>query len=243
MLYMLHTSQPATPAVSLDEANEFLHLIGSSPDRAELFEAMLDRRADREVYEAVKKEAQAKNEWPRHPRGALTSRRRYHALEVVGPNLRDLNRGAAPCGIFVTVAKFNGERAEYENGNTGAPLRLATSVARWDRVAVDIDDKDLAPEQRRAKREDLLAKLAKEGASPSAVVITSDEKSHLWWALETPLDPAAGNELMKFIASALDADDAASLATQVLRIPGFVHWKAEPQPVRLDRANSSGREA
>ena len=238
------TSQPATPAVSLDEASEFLRLVGSSPDRAELFEAMLDRKADREAYEVIKAEARAKNQYPRHPRGALTNRRRYHAFEVVGPNLRDLNHpakdDAAPCGIFIAVAKFNGERVEYENGNTGAPLRLATSVVRWDRVAVDIDDKDLTPDQRRAKREDLLAKLAGEGASPSAVVLTSDEKSHFWWSLETPLDPAAGNDLMKFLASALDADGAASLMTQVLRLPGFVHWKAKPQAVRLDRANSSG---
>jgi hypothetical protein len=70
--------------------------------------------------------------------------------------------------------------------------------------------------------------------SPTAVVETSPGRSHLYWRLRTPVEPARAEVLNRRLALALGADPAGWDLSQLLRPPGTRNRKYEQSPaVRL----------
>ncbi len=127
------------------------------------------------------------------------------------PKLKYLNDEGA--GVFVTINKVV----------AGLP-RLAENVTGVRAVYADADK----PERAAAVAREII----KRGLRPSMVVQTSPGKFHFYWRTnDCPLDRF--KPLQRGVAAALGTDPSVCDLPRVMRLPGFMHRKGEPFPVRL----------
>lgn len=122
--------------------------------------------------------------------------------------LGELNAKGA--GVFVTVNATDGGGRKREN------------VTRVRALFADFDDP--APDTRERLRADDLP--------PSIIVESSPGKLHAYWQADG-LELTEFTALQKRVATAWGSDPSVNDLPRVLRLPGFLHNKGEPQPVRL----------
>lgn len=122
--------------------------------------------------------------------------------------LGELNAKGA--GIFVTVNATDGGGRKREN------------VTRVRALFADFDDP--APDTRERLRADDLP--------PSIIVESSPGKLHAYWQADG-LELTEFTALQKRVATAWGSDPSVNDLPRVLRLPGFLHNKGGPQPVRL----------
>jgi RepB DNA-primase from phage plasmid len=229
-------SRPATA-----ETQVFFDLMGVAPDELQCFETLLDRPDDKTRVSKEKSAAQAEGKRYRHPLGPLKDRQMYCTFRDAVSALWPANTNQkTPGGAFIAVATVEPIEGKWDDGSPRKIIRRAECVVGYDRIAVDLDRKDLNDADREAWLQDTLAKLAAQGVTPSATVRTSPGKAHLWWRLKERASFEKGLQATEFISWALGADPQAELPTQLLRLPGFTHNKGAPRRVLVDRPNSSG---
>lgn len=125
-------------------------------------------------------------------------------LEQLAPILEREN--AAGAGVYVVV---------NEGGQDGASIR---------RVRAVFADNDTPGEP--------LAKVMGCGLEPHLAVETSPGKWHAYWFVDDlPLEQFSGVQLA--IAQVFDTDANVHDLPRVMRLPGFLHTKGEPHPVRI----------
>lgn len=129
----------------------------------------------------------------------------YGPLEEHQDALADLNAEGA--GVFVAINQTDGKGRRKEN------------ITRVRALFVDLDGAPLEPV------------LADENP-PHVVVETSPGRWHAYWRVAdcglNQCEPALKSLIGKF-----GADPACSDRSRVMRLPGFVHQKAEPRLVRI----------
>lgn len=140
----------------------------------------------------------------------------HGTLAEQGESLRELNQQGA--GVFVTVNATDGNGRKREN-ITGVRALFA-----------DFDGPDAMKNADAAA-----AKLP-----PSIVVESSPGKRHLYWLVN---DVTLGEfeALMPLLIKAVGSDPAVKDVSRVLRLPGFMHNKGEPVPVKLLSADPALR--
>ncbi|AGK59917.1 hypothetical protein HYPDE_41243 [Hyphomicrobium denitrificans 1NES1] len=108
-------------------------------------------------------------------------------------------------GVFVTV-----------NETDGAGIK-AKNITRVRAVFADFDDglPDQFPLQ------------------PSMIVQTSPGKAQVYWLVEDDMAPAQFASIEARLVQTYNADKNAKDIARVLRVPGFMHTKGEPFPVKL----------
>ena len=122
--------------------------------------------------------------------------------------LGELNAKGA--GVFVTVNATDGGGRKREN------------VTRVRALFADFDDP--AP--------DTLERLRADDLPPSIIVESSHGKLHAYWPVDG-LELSEFTSLQKRVATAWGSDPSVNDLPRVLRLPGLMHNKGEPQPVRL----------
>lgn len=138
-------------------------------------------------------------------RGDAPAQVRHSSLDFLAASLGRTNQGGA--GVFVTV------------NETDLSGRKAENIKRVRAVFADLDGSPLAAVYQ--------CKL-----EPSMVVETSPGRFHAYWLVEgLPLNQFEG--VQRAIAARFDADKSCIDLPRVLRLPGFIHQKAEPFQVRI----------
>jgi hypothetical protein len=128
---------------------------------------------------------------------------RHGSLETHAHELANLNRGAA--GVFVTINATNGHG------------RKAEDVIRVRAVFVDLDGTPL-PETW--------------GVEPHLVVESSPGRFHAYWLVsDCPIERFT--PIQKAIATKFGGDPSVHDLPRVMRLPGFLHQKAEPFMTRI----------
>lgn len=119
-------------------------------------------------------------------------------------------------GVFVTVNETDGLG------------RKASNIQQVRALFVDFDDKEVLPEPH---------------LKPSIVVQSSENhKQHWYWLVgDCPLDKFS--EYQQRLASFYGSDAVVKDLSRVMRVPGFLHQKAEPKVVQLLDANGRVYEA
>ena len=114
-------------------------------------------------------------------------------------------------GIFVAVNRFNG------------PRRIAniSHVRAW---VVEIDG---------ASKREQVARVERSPVIPS-IVVESKRSLHLWWLAENATPETWNSIVRDRLKPFFGADPAATLLTQLLRVPNYLHLKdpEDPFPVR-----------
>lgn len=72
------------------------------------------------------------------------------------------------------------------------------------------------------------------GAVPVSAVVRSARGPHVYWMLHPGEDLARWRVVSQALALRYGSDDAATLLTQTMRLPGFLHRKGEPRPVWVE---------
>lgn len=128
-------------------------------------------------------------------------------LSDIAPTLEDYNQRGY--GIFCTINQLDGKGHELTNVQ-----HIRTQV-------IDLDNK-------------LTAQINYEranSAGASFAVQSSPGKYHVYWKVQ----PYQGNDfytlIQKKLAQLYDGDKSITDATRVMRVPGFIHLKSEPQLV------------
>jgi len=114
---------------------------------------------------------------------------------------------AAGAGIFVTINQTDG---------TG---RKKSNITRVNALFVDLDGAPIAPVRNSPK-------------PPHIVVESSPGRYHAYWRVSNcPLD--ACEPALKELIQRFDGDKSCCDRSRVLRLPGFLHRKGDPFPVRI----------
>lgn len=123
-------------------------------------------------------------------------------FDDVADDLVALNTGAGRAGVYVTV------------NQTDLKGRKATNIIGVRAVFVDLDGSPIEP-------------VLNGALPPSIVVQSSPGKYHAYW-LTDGLALADFTGFQKVLAALFDGDRSVSDLPRVLRMPGFLHMKAEP---------------
>lgn len=135
---------------------------------------------------------------------------RHGTLEQHAPWLASMNAQGA--GIFVAVNETDGKGRAKEN------------ITRVRALFADFDAPDMAaPERLRA-----------DTLPPAIIVESSPSKWHAYWPVDG-LKLAEFKPLQKQIAEHWGSDRAVSDLPRVMRLPGFMHCKGEPQLVKVSK--------
>ncbi len=132
---------------------------------------------------------------------------RYSDLATAAPWLAASQRNGA--GVFLTVQGTDGKGRRAEN------------VTRIRALFVDCDHG--LPDAWHLE--------------PSCVVETSPGKQHAYWSLLFPIDAATFRNAQLRLIAHYDSDAACYDLPRVMRLPGSLHQKAQPLPVRVVHAN------
>lgn len=148
--------------------------------------------------------------------------------------INDRNKGEQAINLRGSFDSLAAQLTEYNNKGYGIFMTVnamnATGPRTLDNIAairahvVDIDDVLTAQDSYiRAVRSDM---------PPHFAVQTSQGKYHLYWLVE----PYTGNEFytqqQRKLIQLYNSDPNVTDATRVLRVPGFMHNKADPQLVK-----------
>ena len=136
---------------------------------------------------------------------------RHGTLEEHADFLARMNAKGA--GVFVTVNATDGKGRKL--GNVTRPRAL---FADFDHPAPDT-----------------LERLRADALPPSIVVESSAGKLHAYWPSDA-LELAAFKALQQRVASTWGSDPSVCDLPRVMRLPGFLHQKGEPQLTRLIEA-------
>jgi RecA-family ATPase len=143
-------------------------------------------------------------------RGALT-RVLPGDISDLGQQLVELNDAGA--GVFWTVNRTDGNGRRTEN---------ITGIRA---VFVDLDGAPIGPVENCA-------------AEPHAIIESSSGRFHAYWAvIDCPLDQFG--TVQRELAKKFDGDQSVTDLPRVMRLPGFVHRKAEPFTTRIRALNAS----
>jgi putative DNA primase/helicase len=121
------------------------------------------------------------------------------------PQLRRLNGMGA--GVHVGIHETNGQGRTEEN------------VTRPRAVFLDFDE----GEPPRGL-----------GAVPVSMVVRSVRGPHVYWLLQPGEDLRQWRRVQKAMAARFGSDESATTFTQTMRLPGFMHCKAEHRPVWVE---------
>jgi hypothetical protein len=136
----------------------------------------------------------------------------HGTLKDHAPELQRLN--AAGAGVFVMVNEGNGRG------------RTAADVTRARALFLDFDEDG----RNRLKRLLEAAQFSK--ATPAAIVQSSEGKFHIYFTVEEcPLERFGEHQAA--LAARFGGDPSVKDLPRVMRLPGFLHRKGTPQPVRL----------
>lgn len=138
----------------------------------------------------------------------MLAQTRHGTLEEHVDFLARMNAKGA--GVFVTINATDGGGRKREN------------VTRVRALFADFDDP--AP--------DTLERLRADDLPPSIIVESSHGKLHAYWPVDG-LELTEFTALQKRVATAWGSDPSVNDLPRVLRLPGLMHNKGEPQPVRL----------
>jgi hypothetical protein len=144
----------------------------------------------------------------------------FHAsLDEVWPKIVGLNRPDQRYGVFVAVN-------EAKDGDRKNIVRVRALYADAD-----------TPEQRK----NVIATATAAGIKPSMIVKSSGDKFHGYWLLEIIPPPERARLLQRDFVERMGADRNAKDISRVMRLPGTLHLKGEPQLVRLMTMKDSPR--
>ncbi|AYC32312.1 hypothetical protein D3880_07945 [Pseudomonas cavernae] len=133
---------------------------------------------------------------------------RHGTLEQCAPWLAKMNaRGA---GVFVTINETDGQG------------RKTSNVCRVRALFADFDNPVPGT----------LERLRTDSLPPSIIVESSAGKLHAYWLVES-LPPGDFKARQQSIARHWGSDPKVCDLPRVMRLPGFLHCKGDPQPVRL----------
>jgi Protein of unknown function (DUF3987)/RepB DNA-primase from phage plasmid len=133
----------------------------------------------------------------------------HGSLDDVSARLEALQGGGA--GAFVTVNETDGQGRREEN------------VKRVRAVFADLDGSPIAPV--------LTCQL-----EPHVIVESSPDRYHAYWMVDgLPLDQFG--PVQKAIAARFNGDSSVKDPSRVMRLPGFIHQKAEPFRSRIAQVN------
>lgn len=133
----------------------------------------------------------------------------HGTLEQHWDRLVALNRQGA--GIFVTINQTDGRG------------RCAENIVRVRAVFTDLDGAPLEP-------------VLRIKFLPHMVIETSPGRWHAYWLVDDlPLDQFSA--VQKALADRFNGCTGVCILPQVMRLPGFLHRKSEPFPVRIKMVN------
>lgn len=133
---------------------------------------------------------------------------KHGTLEQCAPWLEAQNAKGA--GIFVTINETDGKGRKADN-----IIRVRSLFADFDHP-----------------QPGTLERLRADPRPPSVIVESSAGKLHAYWVADG-LELAEFQLLQKAVVSRWDSDPSVCDLPRVMRLPGFLHKKGEPQPVRL----------
>lgn len=146
------------------------------------------------------------------PRRSSLNRVLHGSFDEHADALRELNDGGA--GIFVMVNAGDGEVHEGQ-----ATCRTNRNVVSVRALFVDLDGAPLDP-------------VLKNGPTPSIVIESSPERWHVYWRVSgCPLN--AFKQHQQALADKFRGDKSINDLARVMRLPGFLHRKAEPFLTRI----------
>jgi putative DNA primase/helicase len=133
----------------------------------------------------------------------------HGTLDQHSERLETLNRQGH--GIFVCVNETDGQGRKSEN------------IVRARSLFLDLDGSSLEP-------------VVEAGLKPHMVVESSPGRFHVYWLVNDVVLSEFG-ELQSGLALRFDGDQKVKDLPRVMRLPGFLHQKGEPFPVRLLQVN------
>lgn len=145
----------------------------------------------------------------------------HDTLDAIWPYVEQVNVPGCNIGVFVTVNETDGKG------------RKTANIIRPRALFVDADSRKAVERCR-----DIITK---SGATPTAMVKTSDEKAHLYWCVDD-LSLEEFDHWQAALVAKFDTDPAARDRPRVMRLPGTLHLKspANPRLVRLIGSGSAG---
>jgi hypothetical protein len=133
----------------------------------------------------------------------------HGTLDELAPQLTALQKGGA--GVFVTVNETDGQGRKAEN------------IRRVRSAFVDLDGSPVQP-------------VMACNLEPHIVVESSPGKFHAYWIAHR-LKLESFGQIQKSLIARFGGDKAVHDLPRVMRLPGFVHQKAEPFMTRIIQAN------
>jgi hypothetical protein len=137
----------------------------------------------------------------------------YGSFEQHAAALHHLNAQGA--GVFVTVNATDGKG------------RSAANIVRIRAVFVDLDGSPLQP-------------VLDHHLKPHVVVASSPNKFHAYWLANNDIPLDQFSAIQDALAERFDGDNVKDLC-RIMRLPGFMHRKADPHPVRIVTLNDMPR--
>ena len=139
------------------------------------------------------------------PAGAKLAINLRSSVQLCDFAARDAN--AKGYGIFVVVNRTDGEGVKDKN------------IIDVRAVFTDFDDGIPAPERF--------------ALPPTMIVETSPGKAQYYWLVDDDMSPDQFKGIVARLVKDYGADANAKDLARVLRVPGFMHTKGEPTPVKL----------
>jgi hypothetical protein len=189
--------------IDLEHAQRYLDILG--PDEEFTFQTFSDRDELKERYIDQKSGREKK----RDPNAKVL----HGTLATHRAALVDLNgRGA---GVFVMLNRGDGLRHEGEK-----TCRTNANVIGIRGLFLDLDDAPLDP-------------VLSLPSPPSVVVQTSPKRWHAVWLLDPPPPLESFSKSQAELAKRFGGDPSVTDLARVIRLPGFMHQKADPFQSRI----------
>ncbi|MBB6260664.1 hypothetical protein FHS77_001198 [Paenochrobactrum gallinarii] len=134
----------------------------------------------------------------------------HGTLDEVWPFVERNNVPGRGMGVFVTI-----------NETDGSGRRKKGNIVRARSLWVDADD--------RMAVERCVAAIRASGATPTAIVKSSDDKAHFYWVMDD-LSLADFDRWQPVLIAKLDTDRSPKDPARVMRLPGSLHLKDPSKP-------------